>query len=234
MIDIHHHVGVTIIQAENMQEFLMGVYDNTYPHPTYRGRVNLIGGNNSPNDFSPQGLVERELKEEFSTYSAEKEFDPSIKETIGTGPVPKIGRLIASGRDISLLKNNILSNLVEYQDFLAVMPEMEKRLPYNVLISVFSSIIDQEIFENARKNLNSGREVKVDGHSRITTIEELLKGEPLAVPAIGRVMEKYLNLKDRIPKPEKAGVYSIGFPRDSFKDYFSEFKYFVPIAIENA
>ncbi|MBI2046554.1 hypothetical protein HYT26_00115 [Candidatus Pacearchaeota archaeon] len=232
MIDIHHHIGVTLIQAENMREFLMGVYDNTYPHPIYRGRVNLIGGNISPKDKSPYGLAERELKEEFSMNSTEKEFDPSIKDIIGTGPIPKRG-LMAPEQCISSLKNAVLSNLIPYQDFLAITPELAGRIPFNMVISVYSSKISQDIFENARKNLNAGREVKVDGHSRITTIEELLKGEPLIIPAIGSVIENYLNVKDRIPKPEKVGVYPMGLPRASFKDYFSEFIYPARIAIEN-
>lgn len=61
---VHHHACNLIIESEGGKEFLVDVYDDTYPRVTYRGRANLTGGNHNPDDYSPEKLLKREIEEE--------------------------------------------------------------------------------------------------------------------------------------------------------------------------
>ena len=226
--EIHHHCGVGIIESEKTQEFLFQVYDNTFPTVIYRGRINLIGGNHNPNDLSPKYLFEREIKEEFSITEKEEGWDSTLTDVVGEGSGPEKITKFASQSDMASIKDAVLQ-CQPFKDFVLNIPSIQNKPIYDVIYSVFSSTIPQDVFELARKNILEEKSIKNEGLATIKTIEEIVAGNPLPVAGTGIALEHYLAHKYgfhvKIPNPEGINSMVIGMPRASFKDYLNEFHY---------
>lgn len=242
--EVHHHVGVGIIESVKTREFLFGVYDDTYLKVRYQGRVNLIGGNHGPDDYSPWDLFQREINEEFAVkIEKPKEFDKSFVELFGKGMGTKTVRNFAKEEDIRTIRENILNNSEPFKDYFVIVPAMDGKPDYSVLYSVFFSKIIQDVFELARKNLYSGKNIKCEGLARVTSIEELVsgrilnpegtpqfmmeKGTILAAAGTPIIMQDYLG--EKIPNPESIEAEPLGEPRSTFRDYQQEFSYTIPL-----
>lgn len=228
MKKISHHASGVIIESEKTRELLVSRYDETYPTKCFRGSVNLIGGNHEKEDKSPLEILLREINQELSSdqkYVNDKEA--SLKDTVGEWIAPQEVKLFASEKDIYSIKNEIISNIVPYKDYICSFPSFEKRDEFGSLVSVFISKIKQDIFELARRNVNEGKSIKNEGIAVICSLEDLKEGRILCAWAAPCVLSDYK--KVAIPNPHNVKIKLIGKPRNSMFDYISEFEYRVPI-----
>ena|SRR3989344_1797271 len=241
--EVHHHVGVGIIESEETKEFLFGVYDDTFPKIIYQGRINFIGGNHDPGDSSPLNLFQREINEEFKAEVTEqKGIDKNLVELVGEGIGARTIRNFAPEEDIEVIRESILTSSKPFKDYFITVPAINGKLEYNVVYSVFLSKIPQESFEIARKNLYKGKSIKCGGLARISSAEEISKGvilnkegtpefmlkKNVLLAAAGTpvIMQDYLGIP--VSNPESIRVEPLDNPRPSFKDYFAEFIYTIP------
>jgi|SRR3989338_3215779 len=224
---IHHHASVMIIPSKKNSEFLLDIYDGTYPKKSYRGKAHLIGGSNCEEDFSPRGLLEREIKEEFSQIQEEMGFDKNLEDLVGEGSPPKKIENFASKQDIKFIRDAILKNSVPYQDFFVKIPQDGSRPQYDVIYSVYLTNLNSGVFEIIRENLNFGKSIKNEGFPRIININKLKKGNPLTAAATGLIIGYFL--KTHLPNPELIVFAPLGKPRDSFSEYLIEFEYKNPV-----
>ncbi len=228
MRKISHHTGSVIIEAEKTGELLVSRYDETYPTKCFRGTVNLIGGNHEKEDKSPLEILLREINQELSSdqkYINDRET--SLRNVIGEWRPAQEIKSFASERDISIIKNEIISNIMPYKDYLCSFPSFERRDEFGSLASVFVSKIRQEIFELARKNLNAGKGIKNEGFATICSFEELEQGKILCAWASPCILSAYKDIK--IPNPHGIKALYIGKPRNSMRDYTREFEYKIPV-----
>lgn len=226
---VNHHAGNLLIESEKTREVLTNQYDGTFPILLFRNRLNFMGGGKKPDDYSPEYLVRREINEEVSLTENEAP-DSAVAQDAGvkTFETPTI-REYAPESDINAFRESLLQTMVPYQDFLMdftgyINHAEGPTLFFPLLVfSVFHSRIPQELFEIARENINEGRSLVNDGFLRITSLDELVSGNPLCAWATGRVLEYHFN--ERIPNPEGITATPIGMPRDCFKDYLVDFEY---------
>lgn len=199
MREFNKHVATGIIISPSADEFLFSMYDQTHPKEKFRGRLNLFGGNYEEGDQSPWGLFSREVTEEFS-YRNE--------------------RLFASEEDINAIRHEILGRAIPYKDFYVSYDNVDSG---SVLIyGVFLSRINQDVFELAKSNINSGKKIVCEGDARVVGLDDLVSKKFLLIPPAQKVMEEFIGTK--ISSLEGLNVGCIGKPRDSFTDYLSEFK----------
>lgn len=226
---VNHHAGNLLIESERTREVLTNQYDGTFPILLFRNRLNFIGGGKKPDDYSPEYTIRREINEEVS-LSENEAPDSAVAQDAGvkTFETPIIARY-ASREHIDAFRESLLQTMVPYQDFLMDFSGYKNHekgpklfFPLSVF-SVFHSRIPQELFEIARGNLNEGRSLVNDGFLRITSLDELVSGNPLCAWATGRVLDYHFKLE--IPNPEGITATPIGMPRDCFKDYLVDFKY---------
>ncbi len=228
MKKIIRHASSVIIEAEKTGELLVSRYDETYPTKCFRGTINLIGGNYEKNDKSPLMILLREINQELS-YDQRyiKNREESLKNIIGEWMPAQEIKSFASESDISLIKNEIISKIIPYKDYLCSFPSFEKKDEFCSLVSVFISKIKQDIFELARKNIKEGKSIKNEGFAAIYSIEDLVEGKLLCAWAAPCILSDYKHVK--IPNPYNVKIKSIGKPRNSILDYINEFGYRVPI-----
>ncbi len=201
MRDILHHVSLLLIQSPNKKDFLLGIYDDTYPLESFRGRVNLIGGNQHSEDQSPRGILEREIQEEFLIRTTEeKEIEEAISRTSGAGVGAPVPKKFAPLDDIEKIREALLDLFIPYGDFLITTPYLKNRPPETAAIySVYSVVLSEEIFECAREHLAHGRAIKSEGFATIVSINDLKKGMPLAAGPASFILSHFLQSK--IPDP---------------------------------
>lgn len=224
MTKILSHSSCVIIEAEKSDEFLLGMYDETYPTEYFRGAINLIGGNYKKEDKSPLGILLREIKEEFSSnqkYVNQKE--KGLRNVTGKWRPPLEIRSFANEEDIFLIKNEIISNIRPYKDYLWCSPFLMDKDRLDSLSSVFVSKVKQDIFELARRNLNGEKSIKNEGSAIICGIKDIVEGKFLCAWAAPCILSDYKNVN--IPNPYNARVKPIGGPRNSILDYSNEFEY---------
>jgi|SRR3989344_3506804 len=121
---IHHHAANLIAESENGKEFLVDIYDNTYPRKCYRGRVNFIGGSHDPADYSPRELLEREVKEEFSGITSSSGMEGIVADMVGERSCVIKPKKFASKEDIIKIQNSLLK-FEPFKDYLIKMPAIE-------------------------------------------------------------------------------------------------------------
>ncbi len=227
MRKIRHHVGVVIIEAEKTGEFLVSRYDETYPTKCFRGAINLIGGNHEKKDKSPLEILLREINQELSSNQEYiNDRKASLKDVIGDWQPPQEIKSFASEGDILLIKNEIISNIVPYRDYLCSFPSFEKRAEFDALQSVFVSKIKQNIFELVRRNLNEDKNIKNEGFATICNLKDIREGRILCAWAVPCILSDYKNVV--IPNPYNVKIKHIGKPRNSILDYTNEFEYKIP------
>lgn len=221
--DILHHVSLLVIESPDKKEILIGKYDDTYPLEVFRNRVNLIGGNQHPEDSSPHELLKREIIEEFSIRKkAEGKIEESISRTSGKGMGAPLPSKYASEEDIIKIKNEILK-FKPYGDFIVNVPYIKKfPLETVAIYSLFYITLPKDLFECARINLSEGRSIKSEGFAAIVSIEDLKNGEPLSAGATPLVLSHYL--KTQIPDPYGLKGDFIGMPRAKLSDYDKDYK----------
>ena len=201
--DVLYHFSVIVVRPHLSRHLLIGVYDNTYPLELYRGRVNFFGGNQHPEDQSPRGILEREIREEFIVETTrEHEIEPLIQGHTGKGLGAQVPKEFAPARDIAALRNALLSSCKPYKDFLIDAPH--KHLPGNLprfltICSAFEGSLDESLFECAREHLAHGRAIKSEGFATIVSINDLKKGMPLAAGPASFILSHFLQSK--IPDP---------------------------------
>ena len=226
---VNHHAGNLLIESERTKEVLTNQYDSTFPITLFRERINFMGGGKKPQDYSPELVVRREIQGEVS-IEAENEADELVAQDAGvaTFEIPKITKY-ASNSDVDAFRSYILDSMLPYQDFLMDFtgfksnPEAPKLKLPQAIFSIFYSRVDQDLFEMVRQNLQQGRSLVNDGFLRITSLDELVSGNPLCAWATGRILEYHFKME--IPNPEGIIATPMGNPRASFQDYLNEFSF---------
>lgn len=227
-LEVNHHSSVVIIESEKTSEFLFSVYDNTYPMTCFRGAINLIGGNYEAGDKSPLDILCREIKQELSTnqnYTDNKETN--LSKVMGMREKPQKIKLFADKRVIARIREEVISSAIPYKDYLLNFPSFEGRKQFDALTSVFISVIRQNIFELARKNLAEGKSIKNEGLAVICSIEDIIKGRFFGAWATPCILADYKNVI--LPNPFGAEAKPIGKPKSSMLGYINEFKHKIPI-----
>lgn len=215
---IYSHASIAIVASKRSEEFLFDQYTDTYVIVDWRRRINLIGGNQSLEDYSPRGIWEREILEEFCS--------PSLPESADIPEVPLSERV--------LIAKSMLDNARPYKDFLVKIPEiiefrdgkLQNRGPIVKLNTVFETFLDEDIFECVRGHLKAGRRIKNEGGSILKHIDDLIDGKTLSASATGLIMEEYLHDRHvKMPNPERVTAVCLGTPRDTLDAYLCDFEY---------
>ncbi len=223
--EILHHVSLLIIESPDRRDFILGIYDDTYPLESFRGRVNLIGGNQHPEDQSPREILEREIGEEFSIRTIqEKVIEEAISYTSGAGIGAPLPQKFAPPEDIKNIRNRILTYYTPYLDFLITAPYLKNRpLGTAAIYSVYVVTLPKDIFECAREHLAHGKAIKSEGFATVVSIDNLKNGSPLAAGPASLILAHYLHTS--IPDPYGLNGVVLGEPRASLADYEKEFIY---------
>ncbi len=222
MIEVSHHSSVVIIESENGNEFLVSIYDDTYTPKCFRGAINFLGGNHKSGDKSPFSILIRELKEELSINQDYIAQESNLEDLLFREKPQEINSF-APENDIEIIKSEIIANIIPYKDYLLNFPSFEGRKPFSALTSAFISRTKQDIFELAKNNIRIGKSIKNEGLANICNIEEIIAGRYLCAWATGCALADYKNTN--IPNPYNILAISIGQPKNSMKEYLSEFKY---------
>lgn len=226
---VNHHAGNLMVVCDETGEVLTNQYDNTFPIVIFRNRINFLGGGKKLEDFSPESLVRREIQEEVYLKPNEAP-DILVAQDAGvtTFETPKITQF-ASQSEIDELRAYFLNNMYPHQDFLMdfsgflIEGGPKLKSPYAVF-SIFRANLPIQIFNRVvRANLSQGKSLVNDGFLRITTLDELVSGNPLCAWATGKVLENYFGRE--IPSPQAITATPIGMPRTSFQDYLNDFEY---------
>jgi hypothetical protein len=220
------HSSALFAHSERGDEFLLSAYDGSYPLVIYRGRViGTAGGMTSLADVSPMATLIREITEEFSIdqdYDSGG-LDESIAQVIGPG---NGAEKVSNFADLSLIKrlqNNLIQISKPHNDYVMRVPSLaEGRPKFNVLLSTYTGVIPQDLFEETRIALNQGKSVRNEGLAKIVSINDLVNGIPLTAWATGLVIGSMKNVQ--LPNPEGVILEYVGSPRASFKEY-SDFSF---------
>ena len=95
-ITLDSHPSVVVSYFRDAGKLLMSIYDDTYPRVAYRLSANNIGGNPEPGDLCPEGVLLKEISEEFDpNHPLEKRF---FKDVVW-----------ASDEDIRSIRNGCLA-----------------------------------------------------------------------------------------------------------------------------
>lgn len=224
---IYSHATIAIVYCASSAEFLFDQYTETYRILDWRGRINLIGGNQSPEDRSPWGIWKREIVEEFCF--------PALAESGGVTAAPFGER--------QRIADTLLANARPYQDFLVKIPEVTecrgtaryRRGPIVKLNTVFVTNLDRETVECVRGHLAAGRRLRNEGGSVLTHIDELSHGRTLPASATGLILAAYVRHRRlNMPNPEGISARPVGVPRETLRDYLCDFEYEVPFASHSA
>lgn len=221
---VHNHASVVLVHSGD--KIFSNIYDNTYPKEIYRGRLNLIGGGQSPGEKSPRGLLEREITEEFQKDLEDNgDYDANFAEVIGEGVGAQKASDFAPIGDINFVRKNILSGIKPYNDFFVTIPAYKDKPEFNVIFSTYISEINKDLMNLIQKNLDVGKSLVSEGTLTINPLNDIVSGKELTAWATGHILGDYFNKE--IPNPEKVIVRELGVPRKSMEDYFSEFDYFI-------
>jgi hypothetical protein len=221
---IHNHASV--ILAYNRDNIVSNIYDNTYPKEIWRGRINLLGGGQSPGDVSPRYLLEREMNEEFRINRGEtKKYDKNFSDLVGKGKgAPKID-LFASRAEIKYIKDFLLNNSGPWGDFLIKLPPYKDKPSFNVMFSSYICPLSDYAMNCFKKNIKNGKSLVSEGFLKITNLNDITSGKVLTAWATGIVLEDFF--KVNVPNPENLGHQKLSLPKDSMQDYFKEYDYFI-------
>lgn len=233
---INHHTSSAIIFNQEMNRFLFGMYDNTYPFEKFRNAINFIGGNYSykHKDISPLATLKREISEEFSCINSDKEYDSLFNKLIKNVPkFEQTARRFASEKDMKLIRKNIISGIVPFNDILAKNLDMGNNNFIDVIFSVYLSRISDKVFDIIHKNINDGKSLTNEGLLKIVSLEELKKGSvPRAWAAQGILSIFFIREGIYTEDYNIGSIQSInGKPRNSYRDYLKDFDYQEPIFI---
>ena len=219
-IKIHNHASVVLAYMD--RKILSNLYDETYPKEIWRNRINLIGGAQSQEDKSPRELLYREICEEFSLGKREADvYDSNVSDIIGDGQGAPIIQNFAPKEEIDAVKNSILSKINPYSDFLVSIPAYRKKPQFQILFSVYSWEIPEEILKVIERNINQGKSLVNEGFLTISDLEGISQGTPLTAWGTGLILEDFFKIN--VPNKDGVSLKKLGFPKDSFKEYREEF-----------
>lgn len=223
-INIHNHASAVL--TYNDKEILSNCYDETYPREIYRGRINLLGGGQGKGDISPEYTLKREINEEFSTELEEdRHYDSNFSDVIGEGLGAPHPELFASSNDILSVKEDILLDISPYKDFLISIPQYKKIPGFNVIISYYVSSLKKETIDCVKRNLNQGKSLVSEGFLKISKLEDIFSGNILTAWGSGEIIEDFF--RQKVPNPDGMKFKELSKPRETMKDYFEEFDYFI-------
>lgn len=226
---VHTHAVALFAESQRGDEYLLGIYDNTYPVIKYRGRaIGTSGGMVAGEDVSPFETLRRETLEEFSReQDYEDKFDPTLAAVTGPGSRPERIERFAEQGLIDEVRDALLRESKPFRDYLVHVPAVQEgRNPFDMVLSTYSATLPQDLIESIRAALERGEGIKNEGLSRLVSVQSLINGTPLTAWATGHVIRDLKEIGP--PNPEGVTVENIGLPRASFAEY-REFEYKCPI-----
>ena len=207
---INENSGMMIIQrGENKKgPFLFCEYDQGYPRPLYRGRVNLMGG---AQEFKTVKDGEgKKLKVGFLDYNPWDTMRREIWEEVKN---PKNEKGFASHALIKDLRNQMqhtLRPIAEYFSVVRVPPRADGSgvFDYVSIDTTWLSNLPFELFDEVTNAMKKGRRIINEGNLTQVTVEELVSGQRLCAWDSGIMMADYLQAP--IPNPNR--VIATKFP----------------------
>jgi len=119
------------------------------------------------------------------------------------------------------LQKEILQKAQPYKDFLSIF---QTPYEYVSIDSVYHSVIDRALFEEAENQIKKGKKLVREGLVKIVSLEDLVNGEPLTAWSTGEIISDIFNVK--IPNPDQAVSIPMLTPiRDSHQAYREDFEY---------
>jgi hypothetical protein len=205
MRNVNHLASMILVQSQKTNDFLFGGYNSTYPKKCFRNTVNFIGGVcEDLVDDSPLDTLIRELREEFSINK-------------------NVDLIYASEKDISIIRESIITNILPFKDYLVSFPSVEGGQPFSSIHCVFHALIPEDIFEIARTNINENKKIKNEGIERVCSLKDLEIGKVKMAWASGLITGDYC--RTDIPNYKGLDIEIIGTPRKSFEYYKGDFIY---------
>ena len=208
---VHHPSSVVIVTSGEM--IFHAIYDETFPREAWRLHANFIGGNyKAGKDYSPRGLLEREVSEEISLPPANQD-------------------LFAPESVILRARKNILLQAHSYGDFLITDPNIGQKLVdgkvSDNVVSVYHSEIPEDLMQTIQETLSSRKRMGSEGYLAVNPIDSLVTGKvPMAWSS--PAMLSYF-LRKEVANPHGAKAVFLGRTRETFIDYLPDFDYAVSI-----
>ena len=208
---VHHPSSVVIVTSGD--KIFHSVYDETFPREAWRLHANFIGGNYEfGKDYSPRGLLEREVSEEISLPSTKQElFAPEL--------------VILSARKTILLQAH------SYGDFLITDPNVGQKLidgkVSDNVVSVYHSEIPKDLIKTIEEVLLSGKRIGPEGYFAVNPIDSLVTGKVPMAWSSPAMLSPFL--RKEVANPHGAKAVFLGRTRETYADYLSDFDYAVPI-----
>jgi hypothetical protein len=213
--------NVTIIQRGQNKEgpFMFSQYDNEYPRPAYRGRINLLGGAQEfqivkdsqgkklkigLKDFSPEVTMRRELSEEVRNPKNEKGFTRHS--------------LIS---DLRKEMHRTLRPVADYLSVISVPPRADGSgiFDYVSIDTTWLSEIKPDLFDEIANAIKRGKRIVCEGNLAVVSTGELVNGQKIFAWDSGIMMGDYLNVQ--LPNPDRVVAVKLQTnpARESYQDY---------------
>jgi hypothetical protein len=218
--NVHHPSSVVIVTSGD--KICHAIYDNTFPWEVWRNHANFIGGNYEyGKDYSPRGLLEREVSEEIAV---------SHKNPESFAPESQILRT----------RRTILLNAKSYGDFLIRDPKVKQTRAdgtiktnmvngkvQNNVVSVYHSEIPIDLMNEIIDTLASGKRMTTEGNIGVNPISSLQIGRVPMAWSSPAMLEIFLGRT--VKNPKGATAEFIGETRETYLDYLPIFNFTVPI-----
>ncbi len=210
-IQVHHPSSVVIVTSGD--KICHAVYDEGFPRVAWRNHANFIGGNFEPGkDYSPRGLLEREVSEELSMPSTgQDKFAPEA--------------------DILRARRAILLQAHSYGDFFITDPYIGQELVNGKVadnvVCFYHSEIPEDLMQHIEEALSSGKRMTSEGYLGVNPIDFLVNGKVPMAWSSPAMLSHFL--RKEVANPHGAKAAFLGKTRETFADYLDDFEYMVPI-----
>jgi len=167
----------------------------------------IFWGAQEEGDYGPMDTLVREIKEEFSLVLGQE-------------------NLFAPDDFIDDLKLEILKNYKIYGDFLSIINTTRKGKPriYTSIDSAYKISLNKELFKDAEKYLNSGKKIINEGNLTISSLDNIVGGNPLCAWSTGEIISDMFDVP--IPNPENNLIIPLSKNiKSSYADYRKDFSF---------
>ncbi|MFH1358674.1 MAG: hypothetical protein ABIH37_02200 [archaeon] len=228
---IHHHYAATIVKPNTGCDFFLVKYDATYPIEFLRGRANLLGGNASTEDISPQATLERNIRAKFSTKESGNAPLLDLVAHLGSVPIcdTPIRKTSSGEGKKERIREAILTGLRPYEDYMLTVPCLnEEGYKPPMIFSCFLTTLDPIDFNLIREYHREHGTLLNIGESWIYRLNDLTEENPLTAWATGIAIGDFMKVSKPIPNPDHVLIEHLGPPRELYRAYTKEFDYDFP------
>lgn len=222
----NHAAAVLVFPSDTETSTLLTVYGAAYPAEVFANHYNALGGN-AVQEISPRVTVLREIAEELGLKITVPDDDlTALLHLQITTPTQNTKQAMLMAEEYRHeLYAQICRTLHGYKDFVAEVDGQQIKRKNNLrcIDSFFIARVQPSLFRKIDEELRRGNELVNEGFARIFTSQEITSSAVRGAWVTPAALEQCLQTK--IPQYDWIRVHPIGVPRNSYKDYKTEFTY---------